>query len=121
MVYLDNTNSKSAQIVAERLRQSIANLEVMGDNGEKIHFTVSIGVVSSENTASLEVLLRQVDDAMYLAKNSGRNCVALYDEQKVKRIMKKKVEKQNRDVHPVFQNEENEEISLLNNYENKIL
>lgn len=121
VVYLDNTNSKSAQIVAERLRQSIANLEVMGDNGEKIHFTVSIGVVSSENTASLEVLLRQVDDAMYLAKNSGRNCVALYDEQKVKRIMKKKVEKQNRDVHPVFQNEENEEISLLNNYENKIL
>lgn len=121
VVYLDNTNSQSAQIVAERLRQSIANLEVGGDNGEKIHFTVSIGVVSSENTASLDVLLRQVDDAMYLAKNSGRNCVALYDEQKVKQIMKKKVEKQNRNVHPVFQNEESEEISLLDNYENKIL
>ncbi len=121
VVYLDNTNSKSAQIVAERLRQSIANLEVSGDNDEKIHFTVSIGVVSSENTASLDVLLRQVDDAMYLAKNSGRNCVALYDEQKVKQIMKKKVEKQNRNVHPVFQNEESEEISLLDNYENKIL
>lgn len=121
MVYLDNTNTHSALVVAERLRQSIANLEVEGENGEKVHFTVSIGVVSSEQTASLDVLLRQVDDAMYLAKNNGRNRVEVYDEQKVKQIMKKKTANQSRNVHPVFQNEETEEISLLDNYENKIL
>ena len=121
MVYLDNTNTHSALVVAERLRQSIANLEVEGENGEKVHFTVSIGVVSSEQTVSLDVLLRQVDDAMYLAKNNGRNRVEIYDEQKVKQIMKKKTSSKSRNIHPVFQNEETEEISLLDNYENKIL
>lgn len=121
VIYLENTNIHSAQIVAERLRQSISNLEIESEKGEKFHFTVSIGVVSSEKTASLDVLLRQVDDAMYLAKNNGRNRVEAYDEQKVKQIMKKKSTKQNRNIHPVFQNEETEEISLLDNYENKIL
>ena len=121
VIYLDNTNSQSAQVVAERLRQSLAGLEIESENGDKFHFTVSIGVVSSEKTASLDVLLRQVDDAMSLAKNNGRNRVEIYDEQKVKQIMKKKTANQSRNVHPVFQNEENEEISLLDNYENKIL
>lgn len=121
VIYLDNTNSQSARVVAERLRQSLAGLEIESENGDKFHFTVSIGVVSSEKTASLDVLLRQVDDAMYLAKNNGRNRVEIYDEQKVKQIMKKKTANQSRNVHPVFQNEENEEISLLDNYENKIL
>ena len=96
-------------------------MEIESENGEKFHFTVSIGVVSSEKTASLDVLLRQVDDAMYLAKNNGRNRVEIYDEQKVKQIMKKKTASKSRNMHPVFQNEETEEISLLDNYENKIL
>lgn len=121
IIYLDNTDSHSALIVAERLRQTLANLEIESENGEKFHFTVSIGVVSSEKTASLDVLLRQVDDAMYLAKNNGRNRVEIYDEQKVKQIMKKKTASKSRNMHPVFQNEETEEISLLDNYENKIL
>ena len=121
VIYLDNTNTHSAQIVAERLRRSLADLEIESENSEKFHFTVSIGVVSSEKTASLDVLLRQVDDAMYLAKNNGRNRVEIYDEEKVKQIMKKKTTNQNRNVHPIFQNEEAEEISLLDNYENKIL
>ena len=121
VIYLENTNIHSAQIVAERLRQSISNLEIESEKGEKFHFTVSIGVVSSEKTASLDVLLRQVDDAMYLAKNNGRNRVEAYDEQKVKQLKRKKSTKQNRNIHPVFQNEETEEISLLDNYENKIL
>lgn len=120
VIYLDNTNTQSAQTVAERLLRNISELAVETENGEKIHFTVSIGVVSSESTASLEILLRQVDDAMYLAKRSGRNCVAVYDEQKIKSDHNKKADSR-RQIHPVFQNEETEEISLLDNYENKIL
>ena len=121
VIYLDNTNTHSAQVVAERLRQSIANMEIESEGGEKFHFTVSIGVVSSEKTVSLDVLLRQVDDAMYLAKNNGRNRIEVYDEQKVKQTMKKKSSGKSKNIHPVFQNEDTEEISLLDNYENKIL
>lgn len=120
VIYLNNTDTQAAAAVAERLRSVIADSSVPDDTGNNIKFTVSIGVVSSEKTASLEVLLRQVDDAMYLAKNSGRNRIAVYDEEAVKNMAKKNAPK-NRDVHPVFQNEENEEISLLDSYENKIL
>ena len=121
VVFLNNTDKESALKVAERLRQTIADATIKDDSGNIIQFTVSIGVVSSEKTASLEVLLRQVDDAMYLAKERGRNQVAMYDEQAAQKILNKKIKPEVRQVHPVFQNEESEEISLLDNYENKIL
>ena len=72
IVYLNNTKSETAAIVAERLRKTIAETTVTTDDNQRINFTVSIGVVSSEKTSSLEVLMGQVDDAMYLAKNNDQ-------------------------------------------------
>ncbi|MBP5352720.1 MAG: GGDEF domain-containing protein [Alphaproteobacteria bacterium] len=121
IIFLNNTDANAATSVAERLRTNIADASVQNDSGEDVHFTVSIGVVSSEQTSSLEVLLRQVDDAMYLAKNRGRNCVALYNEEEVKANNRHKRQHKTNRIHPIFQNEENEEFSLLDSYENKIL
>ncbi|MBQ9035654.1 MAG: sensor domain-containing diguanylate cyclase [Alphaproteobacteria bacterium] len=121
VVFLNNTDTDSALKVAERLRQNIENTSVDDDNGNAVRFTVSIGVVSSEKTSSLDILLRQVDDAMYLAKKRGRNQVALYDEEDAKVFLNKKTKHREANVHPIFQNEENEEISLLDNYDSKIL
>jgi len=121
VVFLNNTDSKSACSVAERLRQNIAGTSIKAENDEKIKVTVSIGVVASEKTASLEILLRQVDEAMYLAKHNGRNQIALYDENAVKAIKHSRKKSAQRNIHPVFQNEESEEISLLDSYDNKIL
>ena len=122
IIFLNDTDTRSAQHVAERLRQNIAQTEIKSEEGETIKVTVSIGVVSSEKTASLELLLRQVDDAMYLAKHGGRNQVAVYDEQQVKsaKIRKNSTAKR-RNIHPVFQNEESEEISLLGSYDGKFM
>ncbi|MBR3501631.1 MAG: diguanylate cyclase [Alphaproteobacteria bacterium] len=121
VIFLNNTDTKSAYSVAERLRQNIAETLIKAENDEKINITVSIGVVASEKTASLEILLRQVDDAMYLAKHNGRNQVALYDEEAVKGLKHNRKKSLQRNIHPVFQNEESEEISLLDSYDNKIL
>lgn len=121
VIFLNNTDSVSAMSVAERLRANIEESFVQNDVGEIVHFTVSIGVVSSEKTSSIEVLLRQVDDAMYLAKNRGRNCVALYNENEVRKNSSRKQKRNINRIHPIFQNEENEEVSLLDSYENKIL
>ena len=121
VIFLDNTDTQTASVVAERLRTTIENSGVTDDEGNIIRFTVSIGVASSEKTASLEILLRQVDDAMYLAKHNGRNQIAVYDEEAVKNMNKRHKQSHRDDVHPVFQNEENEEFSLLDSYENKIL
>lgn len=122
IIFLNDTDSHSAFRVAERLRQNIENAEIRGDDDDIIKITVSIGVVSSEKTASIEVLIRQVEEAMYLAKHNGRNQVALYEENKVKSYQTKKSRTSaKRDIHPVFQNEENEEISLIDNYDNKLI
>lgn len=118
IIFLNNTNTHSATRVAERLRQSIEDDFVKSDD-EIIKFTASVGVVSSEKTASIELLLRQVDDAMYQAKRGGRNRVAVYNEQEVKSSTAKKRKSPQRNIHPVFQNEESEEISLLDSYENR--
>ena len=119
IIFLNDTDLHSVVSVAERLRQSIEAASVKNDEDDIITFTVSIGAVSSEETTSLEVLLRQVDDAMYLAKRKGRNQVAIYDEQLVKSYQNKKSKSSKRNVHPVFQNEESEEISLLDTYNNQ--
>ena len=121
IVYLNNTNSETAAIVAERLRKTIAETTVTTDDNQRINFTVSIGVVSSEKTSSLEVLMGQVDDAMYLAKNNGRNCIYVYNAEAAKKLITKHKKTQQRNIHPIFQNEESDEISLLDNYESKIL
>ena len=122
IIFLNDTDSRSALRVAERLRHSIESAEIQGEDDDYIPITVSIGVVSSEKTASIEVLIRQVEEAMYLAKRNGRNQVALYDETKLKTPPSKKSKAAaRRDIHPVFQNEENEEISLLDSYDNKLI
>lgn len=122
IIYLDNTNTQSALLVAERLRKTIEDSIIELEDEQKIKFTVSIGVISSEKTDSLEILLKQADEAMYLAKHNGRNRCEIYNENAVKKIMnKKKTTNDQRNIHPVFQNEETEEISLLDNYDNKIM
>ena len=42
-------------------------------------FTVSFGIVESSDCASLEDAVRLADDAMYEAKNRGRNCSVIAD------------------------------------------
>ena len=120
MIYLDNTDLSSALKVAERLRNAITEAKISGENNEEIQITVSIGVVSSEKTDSLDVLLSQADDAMYLAKHNGRNRVEAYDENKIKSIKEKNAHSQS-NLHPIFKSEETEEISLLDNYDDHII
>ena len=63
---LPNTGYKDALIVADKLRQII---EECNFQGKKI--TVSIGV--SEYKGNLEENLKKADEALYEAKNNGRN------------------------------------------------
>ena len=117
IIFLNNTDTHAATRVAERLRQSIEDDFIKNDD-EIIKFTVSIGVVSSEKNASIEILIRQADDAMYQAKQQGRNCVAVYKEPDLKTKTTKRKKSSKSNIHPIFQNEDSEEISLLDNYEN---
>tara|TARA_R110000737_G_C14557259_1_gene481652 strand:+ start:79 stop:1083 length:1005 start_codon:yes stop_codon:yes gene_type:complete len=78
MIVLPETDRLGAMDVAERLRQIMANTPIIdGDN--EIRFTASFGVaVFSGEDGTLEDLLRQADEALYQAKNYGRNRTVFY-------------------------------------------
>lgn len=62
--------------VAERLRLQIANSPVPLEP-EKLMITASFGVVAVTGPDTLEGAIHEADEALYAAKNAGRNCVSL--------------------------------------------
>ena len=77
LILLPETDWQTAMLVAERLRASVAERPI-NISGQKINITVSIGVSGQdENTLELETLIARADQAMYMAKHKGRNCVAI--------------------------------------------
>jgi diguanylate cyclase (GGDEF)-like protein len=70
------------QVVAERIRASIEQCLVSVEESESIRFTVSIGLYFANFApGDLIFMLRAADEALYLAKNNGRNRVWLWNQQ----------------------------------------
>lgn len=75
---LPDTDAEGAMEVAERLRQAVEESEVLIEDGA-VKMTISVGVaVISDETTEYENLLKKADDALYRAKESGRNRVVAY-------------------------------------------
>lgn len=75
-VLLPETNLALAVDVAERIRQNIENLTLQSAEGGPIPITISVGAVELEDNAEeLSQLLMRADEALYQAKNTGRNRV----------------------------------------------
>lgn len=72
IVYFEIDHLANALEQLEQLRKEI-NETVFSINEKDISISVSIGVASWEQQASLEVLINQADEQLYLAKNLGRN------------------------------------------------
>ena len=77
MVLLPQTAMKNAVSIAERMRAYVEKSYFTNSQGQRdIRATVSIGAaIYPDGVASAEQLLIKVDQAMYQAKNSGRNQV----------------------------------------------
>ena len=77
IILMPETDRETALHVAERLRVTIEATPIKVSGGE-VNLTVSIGVAAKDDyTSDLETLLARADQAMYIAKHRGRNCVAI--------------------------------------------
>jgi diguanylate cyclase (GGDEF)-like protein len=75
VVLLSNYNSAEAAALAERIREAIGQLQFSGYPNQ---VTASIGVASyPEISATAEALVKAADDAMYSAKQAGRDRVVV--------------------------------------------
>ncbi len=77
VVVMPETSLSGAAVVAERLRAAVDGEPFsLRENGKRLHITVSIGVALSQGTGETqEAILKRADEALYAAKNSGRNRV----------------------------------------------
>jgi two-component system cell cycle response regulator len=82
-VLLPDTNLLGAAIMAERLRKSV-DQEEFNCCHRSMHITVSAGIASfdSDDADTVRDVLRVADQRLYLAKQLGRNRIAVNDEGK---------------------------------------
>lgn len=80
LVVLTDCQPAKAFDTVDRLRQAVSLLPIAAD-GSSVRTTLSFGVVSAipQEGAEIDRLLKQADEALYKAKNGGRNRVAVYE------------------------------------------
>ncbi|MGI0483232.1 diguanylate cyclase [Geminocystis sp. CENA526] len=77
-IILPNTPLEKAVILAEKLRQEIEKLKILHKKSQvSKYITLSLGVASviPSGDSSIESLIKMADNALYHAKESGRNQV----------------------------------------------
>ncbi len=75
-IILPQTPLKDALVIGERIRTKVSENEFKSDKDEILKVTVSVGISSyPENGRSHEELISLADQALYRAKDEGRNLV----------------------------------------------
>ena len=73
---LPEMDARAAHDVARNLIDRVANTEIALPEGESTRITISVGLVTLTTMSediSVSTLIRRADDALFLAKNAGRN------------------------------------------------
>jgi diguanylate cyclase (GGDEF)-like protein len=80
LMVLANADEDGASVFAERLRQEVEETMLRTDSGTALHVTLSLGVAAySAGHQTPGDLVSQADEALYRAKQAGRNRVARSD------------------------------------------
>lgn len=72
VILVNNQNKNQTKLMAEKIRQIIAITKI-----DNLDITCSFGVSQYETNDTDEMLFKKADDALYQAKESGRNCVII--------------------------------------------
>ncbi len=79
-VVLNNTTQQNAVAIAEKIRQlvqhnAIPHASTLLNNIDIVTLSIGVSTEVDYQGATLQELIEQADQALYLAKQSGRNCV----------------------------------------------
>lgn len=74
VIILQATPLKTAQDVAERIRQTVQS-HIFLFQDKKIPITISVGVAEKSTTDTWDQVYNRADKALYQSKKNGRNCV----------------------------------------------
>ncbi len=79
VILLPNTALDGAKVVAEKLREAVESLVIKLHSDITLKITISLGVaqVNTKEHKNIEYALKEADDALYRAKDSGRNRVCI--------------------------------------------
>ncbi len=77
LIFLPGATERTAVVVGETIRDSMLTDYVYSEQGEAIHVTVSVGVTSNHRDDSFDGLFLRADAALYQAKKTGRNRIAV--------------------------------------------
>lgn len=76
VLLLPDCNKKDALATGERLREAIAKEFFIDTNGNSFHITVSMGLnFYEEGEYDKGEIIKGADEALYKAKDSGKNCI----------------------------------------------
>lgn len=79
LCYAKVNNIKEAKEIAEKIRFTVAELDLTYKHNNKINIiTVSVGgKISDINGSDMNVIIKEADEALYLAKSLGRNQISV--------------------------------------------
>jgi two-component system cell cycle response regulator len=83
LILLPEQDSVSAATMAEGVRLAVEDIFLphpARPGGDRITISVGVAGAGPEDVKDSQVLIEQADQALYLAKQSGRNRVAMYDD-----------------------------------------
>ncbi|MCU1718239.1 PleD family two-component system response regulator [Pseudomonas sp. 5P_3.1_Bac2] len=76
-VIMPDTNAAAASQVLDEIRRRFAEIQYSAQP-QDLSCTFSCGIAQIETGLDSKLLSQQADQALYVAKHGGRNCVALY-------------------------------------------
>ncbi|MGM0446299.1 MAG: GGDEF domain-containing protein [Bacillota bacterium] len=85
LVLLPNTDKDNTKKIAKRIKDDISSLDIFNKN---YYTTVSIGAAELNRKDDIESLLKRADDALYKAKDMGRNRVEWSKKDKLSQTLK---------------------------------
>ncbi|MBI3926980.1 MAG: GGDEF domain-containing protein [Armatimonadetes bacterium] len=83
IILIRETDVDGARVLLDRIRAAVEEMPfvVPAEGGERpISMTISVGVAGLDVSAGIEESLERADQALYRAKNSGRNQVVIHGE-----------------------------------------